>query len=244
MSLDERQGIALASGFILNAPSLLDMRECNETIDEFQGIISGGAGSAGLTSFIKSDNGFYVYTGSDFINLRATMKGSTETEDGSSGLVPAPSSEDYGKFLNSDGTWKKINLEEASDSTSGLMSVEDKEKLDSIESGANFYTHPSYTPHASGLYKITVDETGHVSQTTAVTKQDILDLGVADGDQIYPEFIGASSSSDGSKGLVPAPSKGEESYFLRGDGTWSAPSGNISIDPSWGKETTDIPEIS
>ena len=34
MNLDQRQGIALASGFILNAKSLLDMRECNDTIQE------------------------------------------------------------------------------------------------------------------------------------------------------------------------------------------------------------------
>lgn len=244
MSLDERQGIALASGFILNAPSLLDMRECNESVDEFQGIISGGAGAAGLTSYIKSDKGFYVYTGSELINLRATMQGATESKDGVAGLVPAPSSEDYDKFLNSDGTWKEINLEEATSASSGLMSAEDKKKLDSIANGANLYAHPTYTPHVSGLYKITVDETGHVSQTTAVTKQDILDLGVADGDQIYPEFVGATSTSNGTKGLVPAPSKGEESYFLRGDGSWASPVGNISIDPSWGKESTDIPEIS
>lgn len=244
MSLVERQGIALASGFILNAPSLLDMRGCNESVDEFQEIISSGAGVEGLTSYIKDDKGFYIYTGTELVNLRADMKGATESESGSSGLVPAPSSEDFNKFLNSDGSWKEINLKDATDSSSGLMSAEDKKKLDSVESGANKYTHPEYTSHVSGLYKIAVDETGHVFQSDSVTKQDILDLGIADGDQIYPEFIGATSSSDGNKGLVPAPSRGEETYFLRGDGTWAVPVGNISIDPSWGKETADIPSIS
>lgn len=35
------------------------------------------------------------------------------------------------------------------------------------------YTHPTYTSKSSGLYKITVDGTGHVSGTAAVTKSDI-----------------------------------------------------------------------
>ena len=35
------------------------------------------------------------------------------------------------------------------------------------------YTHPTYTSKTSGLYKITVDGTGHVSGTAAVTKGDI-----------------------------------------------------------------------
>ena len=35
------------------------------------------------------------------------------------------------------------------------------------------YTHPTHTSKASGLYKITVDSLGHVSETAAVTKSDI-----------------------------------------------------------------------
>lgn len=35
------------------------------------------------------------------------------------------------------------------------------------------YTHPAYTSVANGLYKITVDSTGHVSATTAVTAADL-----------------------------------------------------------------------
>lgn len=37
----------------------------------------------------------------------------------------------------------------------------------------NKYTHPTYTSKTSGLYKITVDGTGHVSGTAAVAKGDI-----------------------------------------------------------------------
>lgn len=44
------------------------------------------------------------------------------------------------------------------------------------------YTHPSYTAKSAGLYKVTVDATGHVSATTAVTKADITALGIPASD--------------------------------------------------------------
>ena len=74
MNLDQRQGIALASGFILNAKSLLDMRECNDTIQELRTMLDGGGNPEGVKSFIKDDEGFYLYTGSKLVNLRALVK--------------------------------------------------------------------------------------------------------------------------------------------------------------------------
>lgn len=66
----------------------------------------------------------------------------------------------------------------ATTSANGFMSSSDKAKLDGIASGANAYSHPTYTSKASGLYKVTVDSTGHVSGATAVTKSDITALGI------------------------------------------------------------------
>lgn len=63
----------------------------------------------------------------------------------------------------------------------GLMSPVDKIKLDGIAKGANNYTHPPHTEAkktTKGLYKITVDDLGHVNTTTAVTKDDIIELGI------------------------------------------------------------------
>lgn len=55
-----------------------------------------------------------------------------------------------------------------------------------VPSNAKFtdtiYTHPSYTAKSSGLYKVTVDGTGHVSAATAVTKADITGLGIPGSD--------------------------------------------------------------
>lgn len=56
----------------------------------------------------------------------------------------------------------------------------------SVPANAKFtdtvYTHPSYTAKAAGLYKVTVDDKGHVSAATAVTKSDITALGIPSQD--------------------------------------------------------------
>lgn len=38
-------------------------------------------------------------------------------------------------------------------------------------------------------------------------------------------FVGSSSGTAGSKGLVPAPAAGDQAKYLKGDGTWATPSG-------------------
>lgn len=60
----------------------------------------------------------------------------------------------------------------ATTDAAGFMSAADKVKLNGISSGANKYTHPSYTQRPSGLYKVTVDTYGHVSAAAAVVKAD------------------------------------------------------------------------
>jgi hypothetical protein len=47
------------------------------------------------------------------------------------------------------------------------------------------YTHPTYTAKSNGFYKVTVDGTGHVSGTTAVSKSDITGLGIPAQDTVY-----------------------------------------------------------
>lgn len=84
---------------------------------------------------------------------------------------------------------------DATTSTAGLMSASDKSKLDGVASGANNYSHPTYTAKSSGLYKVTVDSTGHVSGTTAVTKSDITALGIPESDTNTTTTTGASNTS-------------------------------------------------
>lgn len=79
----------------------------------------------------------------------------------------------------------------------------EKTKLAGIAEGANKYVHPSYTAKTSGLYKVTVDATGHVSAVAAETKGDITALGIPGQDTTYPEATtakaGLMSAADKSK---------------------------------------------
>lgn len=61
----------------------------------------------------------------------------------------------------------------------------EKNKLATIAEGANKYVHPTYTVQSSGLYKITVDSTGHISSVVPVTKGDIVALGIPAQDTVY-----------------------------------------------------------
>jgi hypothetical protein len=149
------------------------------------------------------------------------MTGATATADGTNGLVPKPSKGDQSKFLRADGTWSipsdtTYNL--ATTTSNGLMSSSDKTKLNGIETGANKYVHPTYTSKTSGLYKITVDGTGHVSGTTAVSKADITALGIPSENTEYltatQTVNGLMSSTDKKKldGFLSA-----SSYALKTD---------------------------
>ena len=121
-------------------------------------------------------------------------------------------------------TGEDISIGDATTSSAGLMSASDKAKLDGIASGANRYTHPSYTARSSGLYKITVDSTGHVSTTSAVRKEDITALGIPGQDtNTWTAFKGASSTVAGTSGYVPGPSAGNTNRYFRSDGTWAVP---------------------
>ena len=57
------------------------------------------------------------------------------------------------------------------------------------------YIHPKFTEHEAGLYKITVNDEGHVSDATAVTKEDITGLGIPAQDTVYthPSYTARSA---------------------------------------------------
>ena len=115
------------------------------------------------------------------------------------GLVPQlPNETTTTKFLRQDGTWNApaFSLPTAGANTKGAVKIgagltmtgevlsantqtandftdDYKDKLEHIDEGANNYAHPTHTAKASGLYKITVDNEGHVSATASVASSDL-----------------------------------------------------------------------
>ena len=133
----------------------------------------------------------------------SVMSGATIDADGESGLVPSPT-KGAQRWLDSTGAWTtppNTTYGAASSTSAGLMSAADKKKLDGIATGANKYVHPSYTAHDNGLYKITVDATGHVSAVTAVAKGDITALGIPSTNTTY------NDATQGTHGLMSTADK-------------------------------------
>ena len=106
----------------------------------------------------------------------------------------------------------------ATQSTNGMMSAADKTKLDGIAENANNYTHPGYTAQASGLYKVTVDSTGHVSAAAAVDKSDITALGIPESDTTY------SAATTSAEGLMSAADKTKLDGVTAGANKYTHPS--------------------
>ena len=60
------------------------------------------------------------------------------------------------------------------DKTEQPYTTAERDKLAGLEN----YTHPNYTAHAKGFYKVANDGKGHVTDAGKVTKKDITDLGI------------------------------------------------------------------
>lgn len=96
------------------------------------------------TQDIGTINGLQVALDSKAANK--DMTGATSEANGTHGLVPAPTAGSQGKYLRGDGTWQTppdTKYNNATGSSSGLMSPTDKTKLDGIAPNANNYVHPT-----------------------------------------------------------------------------------------------------
>ena len=98
-----------------------------------------------------------------------------------------------------------------------LMTTEQAAKLAGIEAGANLYQHPAHTAHASGLYKVTVDEAGHVSSAVEVVKADITGLGIPAQDTTY------NDATNSSAGLMSAEDKAKLDGVATGANNYTLP---------------------
>lgn len=99
--------------------------------------------------------------------------------------------EGFGLSSNDYTTEEKNKLAGLSDpkpattENNGLMSSADKAKLDGIEAGANNYTHPVYEAKQAGLYRVSVDNTGHVATADKMTSEELAAEGVSPADHTH-----------------------------------------------------------
>ncbi|MBI4723861.1 MAG: hypothetical protein HY765_02285 [Rhodomicrobium sp.] len=125
---------------------------------------------------------------------------------GASGLVPAPAAGDTvaNKFLSASGAWV-VPPGSSSSAATNLTASETATTVSIASSSGTGATIPAATSSLAGVL-------------------DAARAAKIDGKPSIPsdsDFVGATGSSGGTHGLVPAPAAGQEALFLRADGTWA-----------------------
>ena len=162
--------------------------DLNTAIKALQDAVgAGGSSSTGLLKAIAdAESSAKSYADDNFI------KQTSIAYDLSTASREKVLSAEQGKILNETKVDKLVGK---GLSTNDYTTAE-KNKLATIAEGANKYVHPVYNKQPSGLYKIAVDLTGHVSGVWPVSKDDIVALGIPAQDTVY-ELPQASATEIG-----------------------------------------------
>lgn len=171
-----------------------------------------------------------------FVNVPWTDTNTTYSQATSStlGLIKigyTESGKNYPIKLNTSGQafvnvpWTDTTYSVATTSANGLMSSDDKTKLDGIADNANNYSLPVATSSVRGGIKIGYTESGKNYPVELSNEQAYVN--VPWEDTTYSVFTGATTTAAGTSGLVPAPTSGQSTRYLCSDGEWSIPTGSI-----------------
>ena len=141
------------------------------------------------------------------------------------GGVPKACTHTLGKSVPAGAVFTDTTYSAATSSAAGLMSAADKKKLDGVAAGANAYSLPAATASALGGVKVGSNVTVSAG-TISLTKANVtaaLGYTPPTTNTTYAAMKGATSSAEGSAGLVPSPAAGAATRYLRSDGTWQVP---------------------
>ena len=135
MSFADKKGISVASGFKLQAQALLDAREVVDNIADRNELVTLNAATEGLKVYVKDTKTLYVYNGTGWDEL---SKGSGYTHPTSPGYKHLPAGGSAGQIIkwkaDGEGQWaNEKTYGKATTSADGLMSKEDKAKVDGMD---------------------------------------------------------------------------------------------------------------
>lgn len=85
------------------------------------------------------------------------------------------------------------------------------------------YSLPVASASARGGVKIGYAQNGKNYPVQLSNEQMYVNVPWSDTNTTYSVFGKATAEANGSSGLVPAPAKGQQGLYLRGDGTWATP---------------------
>ena len=124
MSFDDKKGIIVASGFKLQAETMLDARQQVDTIQERDELVTINAATPGLRVYVKNEKKSYVYNGTGW-DLLTTGAGYIHPTGDGYHHVPATGTTNNGKFLKSGSTagsenWQNIKTSDIIDFPTSL----------------------------------------------------------------------------------------------------------------------------
>ncbi len=136
------------------------------------------------------------------------------------------------------GTDNNTTYGMATATADGLMSAADKAKLDGMAEVATSgnYNDLSGKPTIPtvGNGTVTIKQAGEQKGTFAMNQSGDTTIELADSNTTYGNMGAATATAAGKAGLVPAPPKGAQDKFLRGDGTFQTPPNTVYTHPNSG----------
>lgn len=207
---------------------------------------SGGKPVAGTYTLEKSVPSNAVFTDTKY----SAFKGATTEAAGGTGLVPAPATGAANRYLRSDGTWQvppDTNTTYTLGSFGITATAAELNYMDGVTSNvqtqlngkaASSHTHNyagSGSAGGSANSAVKLDSSaGSATQPvyfsggkpvacTYTLGKSVPSNAVFTDTNTWIALKGATASTAGTAGYVPAPAAGKQNSFLRGDGTWATP---------------------
>lgn len=235
--------VLLANGkMYVNVPWTDSNTTYTQATSDKLGLVKIGYSANGKNYPVALDGNGKMYVNVPWTDTNTTytnMGAASASAAGKAGLVPAPAAGAQGKYLRGDGTWQtppNTTYAKANTSTLGLVMIgyaeNGKNYPVELDGSGKMFVNVPWTDTNTTYGVVGADgSTGLVKNGSTVTNASgytacPIVSGVPyykDTNTTYANMKAATASAAGAAGLVPAPAAGEQTSFLRGDGTWVVP---------------------
>ena len=200
----------------------IDWKEAVETYDDLSAAYPDP--EDGWTVNVKDTDYTYRWNGSEWVAISANS-------------IPKATQEIDGLLTHEDKvSYDDANLKKHQHSNKEVLdgiTQEDKDKLDSVENGAQVNVQPDWDvtdETAASFIKNKPDSLPASGGDASTVNNHTVHADVPENaqftDTTYTTFQGATEEETGAEGLVPAPGIGDTEKFLCADGTWKEPEGS------------------